>query len=294
MMRFELSYHGFRAVVDSHGGELVSFRDEQGTEYIWEGDPAFWPGRNPLLFPIVGALKNGVVALNGKPYKMSRHGFARENEFDVVDRSAERIVLELRENESTLERYPYPFKLQVIHQLIQGGFSTAFRIENTGKEPMHFCIGAHTAFRCPLRTGERFEDYEIVFDQPEEITMRLLTEEGLLSHDLREPFLIGQDRFTLDYGLFARVDTVILEGLRSRGVSLLHRDTGRGVHMDFAGFPMLAFWTKGAEKAPFLCIEPWQGCAALDNESGEFFDKPYCITLDSGDVKILEYKVHCR
>lgn len=293
-MKFELSFQNIHAVVDSHGGEVVSFRDEQGIEFIWGGDPAFWAGRNPLLFPIVGSLKNGAVLFDGKQFEMSRHGFARDNEFSVVERSADHIVLELRESEESLRHYPYPFKLQVSHQLMQGGFSTSFSVENTGSTPMYFCIGAHTAFRCPLREGERFEDYEIVFDQPEEASIRLLTKEGLLSHTLCEPFLAGQNRFALDYELFARVDTVILEDLRSEGVSLLHRDTGRGVHMDFTGFPMLAFWTKGVEKAPFICLEPWHGCAAVDDESGEFFDKPHCITLRPGEVKTLGYKIVCR
>lgn len=290
-MQFELFFQGFQAVADSHGGELVSFRDKQGVEYIWSGDPAFWSGRNPLLFPIVGSLKNGTVRFDGKDYKMPRHGFARDQEFAVVEQFADRIVFELRENQSTLARYPYPFKLQVCHQLDENGFSTSFRVENTGSIPMPFCIGAHTAFRCPLQEGERFEDYDIVFEQPEEIAMRLLTNEGQLSSSLREPFLSGQDRFALNYELFARVDTVVLENLKSESIHLVHRKNGHGVRMDFKGFPMLAFWTKGVEKAPFICLEPWHGCAAVEDETGEFIDKPYCIILQPGEVKTLDYKV---
>lgn len=292
-MQFELSFQGFRAIADSHGGELVSLRDTKGTEYIWSGDPAFWAGRNPLLFPIVGSLKGGKVQFDGKEYKMSRHGFARDQEFEVADRTEDRIVFELRENQSTLARYPYPFKVQVCHQLTQGGFSTSLRVENTGDKPMPFCIGAHTAFRCPLREGERFEDYEIIFDRPEEASMRLLTKEGLLSSALRERLLAGQERFTLDYELFARIDTVILENLKSESIRLAHRENGHGVRMEFKGFPMLAFWTKGVEKAPFVCLEPWHGCAAVEDETGEFTDKPHCITLGPGEVKSLEYKVFC-
>ncbi len=290
-MQFELNFQGIHAVADSHGGELVSFRDEQGVEFIWSGDSAFWSGRNPLLFPIVGSLKNGTIRFDGNSYKMSRHGFARDQEFDVVDRSSDRIVFELRENQSTLAFYPYSFKLQVCHQLAEGGFSTSFYVENTGDTPMPFCIGAHTAFCCPLQEGECFEDYEIIFDQPEEVSMRLLTKEGILSSSLRESFLAGQNRFALDYELFARIDTVVLENLKSESIRLAHRKNGRGVRMDFKGFPMLAFWTKGAEKAPFICLEPWHGCAAVEDETGEFIDKPHCITLCPGEVKTLEYQV---
>ncbi len=290
-MKYELTRDQYHAVIESHGGELISFRDPEGTEYIWDGNPAYWPGRNPLLFPIVGNLKNGEVNFDGVAYKMGRHGFARDNEFVPVERGEDFIVLELCESEETLAKYPYPFKLQVRQQLTGGGFITAFRVENTGDQPMPFCIGAHTAFRCPIFDGESFEDYDIVFDEKEDIDMRLLTAEGLVSHDRTEPFLQGEDRYALGHEVFARVDTIILEGLKSRGICLKNRNTGRGVRMEFEGFPMMAFWTKGAEKAPYICLEPWHGCAAVDNESGEFRDKPHCMTLLPGEVKELSYRV---
>jgi len=290
-MNYELTYQGYRAVIDSHGGELISFRDPEGTEYIWDGNPAYWPGRNPLLFPIVGNLKNGEVNFEGIPYEMSRHGFARDNEFTAVEQGDEYLVLELQESEDTLAKYPYPFKLQVRQQVIDGGFITAFCVENTGEKPMPFCIGAHTAFRCPIREGEAFADYEIVFDQKETAPMRRLTAAGLVSHDQREAFLDDQDRFTLDHEIFTRVDTIIFDELKSTGVSLLHKETGKGLRMDFEGFPMMAFWTNGAKKAPYICIEPWHGCAAVDNESGEFTEKPHCILLQPGDRKELAYCV---
>lgn len=290
-MQFTLSHRGLRAVADSHGGELVSLRDAAGTEYIWSGDPAFWPGRNPLLFPIVGNLKNGRVLFQGQPYEMGRHGFARDLDFFPVEQDDRHVVLELRESPETLARYPFPFSLRVCHTLTEDGFSTAFRVENTGSTPMPFCIGAHTAFRCPLHDGERFEDYEIVFDQPEQADTVLLTPEGLVSHNRREPLLNETDRFPLDRAVFDRLDTIILENLRSTGVSLLHRETGHGVRLDFTGFPMVAFWTKSGCEAPFVCLEPWHGCAAADNEDGEFFHKPHCITLAPGEIRDLRYTI---
>ena len=290
-MKYELKYKAYRAVVDSHGAELVSFRDQNEKEYIWDGNPAFWPGRNPLLFPIVGNLKDGTVKFDGAVYEMGRHGFARDNEFALVEQGEGHVVLELCENEATLKKYPYPFKLQVRQQLTDGGFVTAFRVENTGDLPMPFCIGAHTAFNCPLNAGETFGDYEIVFDQKETAPMRRLTAAGLVSAEEREAFLEDQDRFALDHEVFARVDTIIFDELKSTGVSLLHKDTGKGLRMEFGGFPMMAFWTKGTEKAPYICIEPWHGCAAVDTESGEFKDKPHCITLAPGEAKELAYCV---
>lgn len=290
-MQFTLSHHGLQAIADSRGGELISLQDAGGTEHLWNGDPAFWSGRNPLLFPIVGNLKNGQVRFDGQPYSMSRHGFARDMDFTPVAQDARSILLELRETPETLGCYPFSFRLLVRHTLLEHGFSTAFQIQNTGAVPMPFCIGAHTAIRCPLHTGERFEDYQLVFDQPETAGTRLLTPEGLIHPDKREPLLTDSRLLPLRRSLFDRLDTVILDGLRSHGVALLHRKTGRGVHLDFRGFPMMAFWTKAGCEAPFLCMEPWHGCAAFENESGEFSNKPHCITLNSGEIADLSYSI---
>lgn len=293
-MRFSLSLNGLHAVVESHGGELVSLTDPSDKEYIWHGDPAFWSGRNPVLFPIVGRLRDGSISFDGQPFRMAQHGFARRSEFSVLERGEDHIVMELRENETTLAQYPFPFSLQVRHQLKADGFTTSLRVENTGESVMPFCIGAHTAFRCPLEDGARFEDYRIVFDQPENASMLLLGSEALISHQNREPLLRGQDSFDLDYAVFDRLDTMIFENLRSTGAALVHRSSGHGVHVRFDGFPMLAFWTPGGKQAPFLCIEPWHGCAAVDDENGEFADKRHCISLRPGGVKQLEYHVTLR
>lgn len=293
-MQFELMHKDMRAVAESHGGELVSLRDRSGTEYIWSGSAPFWSGRNPVLFPIVGRLKNGTVTYDGQTGEMAQHGFARKSGFAVLEQTADSILFELRESEETLKQYPFPFSLQVRHTLNENGFSTEFRVENTGTAPMPFCIGAHTAVCCPIHEGERFEDYEIVFDEKETASMLLLNENNLISHKDREPLLENQDRFTLDYSVFERLDTIILEGLHSTGVSLLHRETGRGVRMEFSGFPMIAFWTQGAMKAPFICLEPWHGCAAVDNEDGSFAGKRHCITLFPGESRTLKYTLSLR
>ena len=285
-MSITLSTPSLTASVRPLGGELVSLQDSAGTEYIWQGGPAFWSGQNPILFPIVGSLKDGRVDINGQSFEMGRHGFARQSTFTLTDQAPDFTVLELRESPESLARYPFPFVLQVRHQLLANGFSTTFAVENPGTAPLPFCIGAHTAIRCPLLGGERFEDYELVFDQPEDADTLLLTPQGLLRGGGREPMLRG-GKVTLDYETFRRLDTLIFQGLRSQRVSLLHKETGRGVSLDFRGFPMIAFWTKPG--APFLCMEPWHGCAAYTGETGRFQDKPHALTLAPGEWKELTY-----
>lgn len=288
-MTFEMKKGNLRAAARTLGGELVSLKDERGQEYIWEGNPAFWPGQNPVLFPIVGSLKDGRVDIGGKIYEMGRHGFARGMEFSAADQGEDFVTLELRENEETLKRYPFPFSLRVTHRLLEDGFSTTFAVTNTGGVPMPFCVGGHTAVRIP--EGDRLEDYDLVFDMPEQADSHLLNDQGIIRHDGRKTMLDGS-RIALNYDDFAEMDTIIFSLLRSGNVSLLHRETGRGVRLDFHEFPMVAFWTKPG--APFLCLEPWQGCAAWDNESGKFEDKPFCTVLRPGDEKKLAYSFHIQ
>lgn len=290
-MQIQLEHGAIKAGADTLGGELISLRDGAGTEYIWSGDPVYWPGRNPILFPIVGELNNGTVVCNGLPYTMPRHGFARRSEFSVVDQGADYVVFSLAESAETLRQYPYPFLLLVRHQLTEHGFYTEFEVQNTGEQALPFCIGAHTAFRCPLLPGESFGDYQLVFDHVETASSIMQTPDGTLSHDARLPVLARSGIIPLDYRVFDQYDTLAFDGLCSKGVSLVHRSAGHGVHMEFLDFPMIAFWTKPHARAPYICLEPWHGCDAYDNESGIFEDKPHCLVLRPGESKKLRYTV---
>lgn len=278
------------ACADPLGGELVRLQCD-GLDYLWDGDPAYWSGRNPILFPIVGNLKDESVVIGARTFHMARHGFARRSTFSVAEQGEDFAVFQLRESAGTLEQYPFPFSLRVTHRLLDNGFSTRFQVSNPGPAPMPFCIGAHTAFRCPLTPEERFEDYCLVFDHPETADSLLLSPRGLLRSGQGRRFLSHEDALPLRYDDFAQLDTLIFQGLRSTGVCLRSGRTGRGVRMEFDGFPLIAFWTKGDLRAPFLCLEPWHGCAAFEEEDGQFLHKPHCVLLEPGAEKTLEYRV---
>lgn len=292
-MTIELRRGAFTAAVNTMGGELVSFRDGQGVEYIWGGDASSWPGQNPNLFPVVGNLTDGKVSVNGRTYEMARHGFARRTEFTVAEQGGDYVVMELRQSPETLERYPFEFVFRVRHQLIDNGFRTQFEVRNPGRQDLLFCVGAHTGINCPLREGERFEDYRLVFDEVEDAPSIVPSAQGYMSAK-RERILDHTDTIALDHADFDRLDTIIFEGLRSKGVTLRHKDGGRSVHMEFGEFPMVAFWTMPNANAPYICLEPWHGCAAVEGESGELADKPHIIRLAPGGEKKLNYTVELR
>ena len=293
-MKIELKRGAYTAAVNTLGGELVSFQDGQGVEYIWQGSADSWPGQNPNLFPIVGSLKDGTVRIKGEDCEMDRHGFARHSEFAVAEQGEDYVVMELRHSPETQACYPCPFVLQVRYQLLDGGFSTQFEVRNPGGEDLLFCVGAHTGVNCPLGAGERFEDYRLVFDQKEEVRPLIPTAQGLLAAGRFGPELEGGDTIRLDHRVFDEVDTLIFEGLRSKGVTLRREGGGREVHMTFDGFPMIAFWTMPNANAPYICLEPWHGCAAYEDETGDFTDKPYVIRLAPGGEKRLIYTVELR
>lgn len=289
-MEYTLKCGKLTAVASSFGAELISFKDADDREYIWQGDAAYWGGRNPNLFPIVGGLTNGEISINGTVYRMNRHGFARNSQFSVVEYSENRITFQLQESGSTLQVYPFRFNLKIIHELDENGFTTRFEVTNPGDVALPFCIGGHTAFRCPMKDGEQFHDYHIRFDSLEDEWALYPTSAGCLDPRTKIHCLQHRDTLPLNHDVFAKVDTLIFEGTNSTGVSLLGPD-GHGVHMDFEGFPMIAFWTAGAKQAPFVCLEPWHGCAPFSGESGEFSDKAYCLTLHPGEDISLQYTV---
>lgn len=282
------------AVAESRGGELVSLQDGKGTEYIWYGTAPYWSGRNPVLFPIVGRAKDDTLLFDGAAYSMEKHGFARRCDFAVAAQGEDFITFRLTEDAATLAQYPFPFSLSITHRLTDEGFSTGYAIENTGDRAMPCCIGGHTAFRCPLHEDEGFEDYEIVFDEVEQAETMLLNLDTAQITARRDLWLGGSDRFGLCYGDYARLDTLIFDGLASHGVALRHKETGHGVHVDFPDFPMLGIWTQGAQEAPFICLEPWHGCSGVEGESGEFTEKRHCMILQPGETKTLTYTVTIR
>lgn len=277
------------AVADTLGGELISYRDSAGTEYIWQGDPAYWNGRNPLLFPIVGRLNGNRVMIDGKPYEMPQHGFARHSEFEVAESGADFVVFRLRESAATLAQFPYRFELLVRHTLTETGFSTLLNVRNTDDKPFHFCIGAHTGFRVPLLRGERFEEYSLVFEQIENLESGALTPDGRIDPSRTEAGLQNTDTLPLRHELFD-IDTLIFEGLRSKSVTLRHNTKGHGIRLNFDGFPILSLWSMPHTDAPYLCIEPWLGTAAVDGESGDFADKPHAVALAAGKTFELGYQ----
>jgi galactose mutarotase-like enzyme len=244
------------AVINPFGAELSSLTSkETAINYLWSGDAAFWPKHSPVLFPVVGALREGKFSYGEQEFSLGRHGFAREMSFDV-ERSGEGWVsLVLRSSAQTLSRYPFPFVLRITYTLDAAMLTVTYEVENPADQALYFSIGAHPAFNVPLVPGTGYEDYFLRFSE-KETAGRWLLQDNLILEE--ERFLEDQDTIQLKKELFYE-DALVFKSIRSRSVSLLSDKTPHGLRFDLGGFPYLGIWA--AKGAPFVCIEPWQGIA---------------------------------
>jgi len=266
------------AQIDTLGAQLVSLTSASGTEYLWQGDPQYWSGQAPVLFPIVGELRNGKTNINGKEYAMKRHGFARRMQFTKLSSTASSAVFSLQSSDETHAQYPFEFVLMVTYRFHESALITEFNVTNLGKEPMPFVVGGHPAFNCPLSGSERFEDWAIEFEQKETANCpKIDPEKGLISFDQRVSILKNENTISLNHNLFDN-DALVFDSLKSKKVKLFSTKSGQGVEMDFSDFRYLGIWS-AQNNAPFVALEPWTGCATAEDEDDHFANKRGMMTL---------------
>ena len=287
----QLTYQGAEMQIDTHGGEMRAFRTADGRDRLWSSNPEIWKGVAPVLFPAIGGLKDNQASIDGVVYPIPRHGFARDQEFEVTEQGEDFITLTLHENAETKKVYPFDFALSVTYRFLPDGFEARFTVENHSSRTMPFLIGGHPAFACPMKEGERFEDYVVRFAKPEKGETTRCAGPGHTLTDT-EPVDLGPDgrTFRLEKAEFERLDTYIFPGLNSRSVDLVHKDTGKGIRFSF-DMEVLAIWTMPKKHGVYLCLEPWQGCPAYANETGRFEDKPYHVDLGVGRAYTCGYKM---
>jgi galactose mutarotase-like enzyme len=287
-MLIEIQNQYWKATVDTFGGELISLKDRKGIDYLWGGDEKYWVGRSPHLFPIIGTLKENRTRIYDKYYSMNKHGFARNSEFKVCEKTDQRITLVLKDNKNTQEVYPFRFSFYITHTFIEKGFTTNYKIVNEDDKPMFFNLGGHVGVRCPVLPKESFEEYEIVFDQKMTKSAYFPPDDNPIGESMLVCILSNSDTLPLSYRLFEK-GALIIDQVDSHKLQLRHRENGTGISFVYEGFPVLALWTFGIKKAPYLCLEPWHGLPAMDYDTIEFKEKPYIITLNPKEAKCLQY-----
>ncbi len=247
-----------KITISPKGAELQNINHKiNGLEYMWQGDAAYWAKRSPVLFPIVGALKNDTYYFKEKVYQLPRHGFAREMEFEVVEQNKSSIAFFIQSNDETLQNFPFPFRFYIQYEVIENKLSVSYKVVNTGNEEMFFSIGGHPAFKLPLVENTSYEDYSIHFNEVEKTGRWPVTKEGLIKN---EPilFLDETKELPLSKELFHE-DALVFKGLKSNSLTLGSEKTPHKIEFHFPSFPFLGLWA--APSAEFICIEPWCGIA---------------------------------
>lgn len=285
-MKIEIGSKKFTAQIDSLGAQLISLcchRENKGsTELIWQRDPAYWPDSSPLLFPAIGNSRKDRTIFDGVWYQMPKHGFCRKKEFTAAQPSENMAVFTITSDAQTHLYYPYDFILSAAYRIEEYGLSITYEVSNQSGRTMYYCLGAHPALRCPVYDGELFEDYELEFEEEENTASLFYAKElGQFQADSRDIILNHTKILPLSYDVFG-TNAVFFDQIRSRGVALIHRKTRRGVKVEFPGFACISFWTKGTIKAPFLCIEPWNGSPIRSDEDDVFAHKHHVQVLPPG------------
>ena len=268
------------AAIDPLGAELSSLLDAHGRELMTDADPAFWTGRAPLLFPVVGQPAGDVIRVDGREYPMKKHGFARRLPFAAVAAEPARAVFALTDDEATRAQYPFAFRLEVAFSVEGATLRTQVTIVNTGDVPMPASFGFHPAFAWPLPGGGAREDHRITFGADEPGALRVLAADGTVAAGERASPLDGRE-LRLHDDLFAH-DALIWDPMRSDRVTY-GADTGQRLEVTFPNTRKLGIWTKPG--ARFVCIEPWHGLADPQGYAGEFRGKPGVFTVPPGESK---------
>lgn len=268
--------------ISDDGAELMSIvRKENGREYLWCGDKAYWGRRSPVLFPFVGSLQKKQYIWQGKSYPMGQHGFARDRKFARISQRGDCIRYRLCSDEDTMKKYPFPFQLDIIYTLKDNRITVTWEIKNPAEQPLYYSIGAHPAFYAPMTEGY------IGFDQ-EEIRYRLIGPEGLMEEP--QYTLEMEGGYTKLYPELFDRDALIIEGNQAHQVWIADREYNPVVTLTFDA-PLFGIWSPAGKNAPFLCIEPWYGRCDRSDFNGSLEEREWGQMLEPGAVRVISYEI---
>lgn len=252
------------------GAELQSiFNKVTGLEYMWNGDLKFWGKKSPVLFPVIGGLKNSSFQYKDVTYTLGRHGFAREMVFEVENQTENSATFVLQTSDATLSVYPFHFKFSIIYTVKENTLETSYLVENTGNELMYFSVGAHPAFKVPLVDGDVFSDSYLSFSEVENASVYPLVD-SIVVATKPVPFFKNTKELPLTKELFYN-DALIFKDLKSTAISILNKNNNHGLQVSYPDFPFMGIWS--AKDADFVCIEPWCGVADPENTTGLLQEK---------------------
>lgn len=259
--QYSIASTNYKLLINSQGAELAGlYWKDLDHNWIWSGES--WKRHAPLLFPIVGRLKNDRYTINQKPYELTQHGFARDMEFSVVDSSASEITLKLSSSEKTREKYPYDFNLFVHYEVSNENIKVTFKVHSA--QEIYFSLGWHPAFSFPNHQ-DLMGDLKAIWEK-KSTSYHLLNKDGLIT-----PTEIAQSSpLPIEHTTFQKDALVFTQGLGNT-VTLSSKEAKAQLSMHTENAPQFGIWSKNAME--FVCLEPWWGCADLENTTQNFQEK---------------------
>lgn len=279
-MDIELENNDLKIMVRSKGAELRLLKEKKdGTDYLWNGDPSWWKYCSPILFPIIGKVKNGKYKVDGKVYELPQHGLGRISEFELVNKTTDSVSFKLRYSDETLKVYPYKFELTVSYALTGRSVNVTWRVDNLDDREIIFSIGVHPALRCPIVEGENFSDCYLDF-HGEEHCENMKTDADVLFLYEREKDL-DSDKMNLSYDIF-KDGVHVFDNLKTGSITLRSTKSKKAITLSAPSYPYMGIWSPEKGGAPFVCVEPWYGHADYADFDGDFKDKEGVIALEKG------------
>ncbi|NEU07199.1 aldose 1-epimerase family protein [Flavihumibacter sp. R14] len=289
MTKLENDY--LSVLIRPQGAELTSlYNKETDVEHLWQADESIWGWHAPNLFPVVGGCIHNQILVDGVEYPMERHGFARHSVFNLIESSETFAKFSLNEDERFIKIYPFKFSFQVLYELIERDLKVTYKVINYDDREIYFAVGGHPAFNVPFKSGENAEDYFLEFEIDEPLRTHNLSAAGFFTGETAEIARVN-NCLPLTPGLFAK-DALVFKDLVSRKLSLKSKNHPHGVSISYPHFPYLGIWAKNG--APFVCLEPWIGCADREGDAVDLSKKEGVHSLDKGHVFEADYVIGVR
>ena len=276
----ELSNQYLTVNLHPKGAEIISIVGNQDhINYMWKRDACQWANSAPILFPIVGAIKNDTCRIDGKEYHMTQHGFARHNEFEIKNQSQTEVTFTLVSNDEIIKQYPFLFELNVTYKLVENTLTCFINVKNKDHQTIYFQVGGHPAFACTFMENESSNDYYVEFSEYETRNQKVIDVAKRGMSHVQLPFFDHEKRFFVRQQLFNN-DAIVIKDFKSENISIKSLNHQKSIVFHMQGFDHVGLWT-AKHVGGLLAIEPWVGHADYVDFDGEFKEKESCVALDT-------------
>lgn len=282
-MNYSLKNDKLTVTVSDRGAELQSILGADGTEYLWQGHPAYWRDRAINLFPCVARLTEGRYFIDGKEYSMPAHGYAPHWPFTVVEHTENKLVFRTESDEETYKMYPRKYVFDVEYVLLGDKLEITFRVENKDEKIMYFGLGGHPGINVPLEQGKKFEDYSLCFDKAGDTRQVMFNDKCFRTGEIVE-YALDDGKIHLRHDLFDN-DAIVLVNSGYQ-VRIAHKDGGRGVTVEYPGMEYIGFWHWVKSETPYVCVEPWCSLPGVENQVAVFEEREDLLRLEPGKTYV--------